>query len=402
MMWLYLPFRNLFRNLRRTLAILLTIAMGAGALFSFDGFITGVLEQYREDTIHAQYGYGQVNTKGYREKVYENPTRHWITNSGEVEDFLLDLDGVTQVFPRVSFSALIKKGNTTVSGMGQGVEAEKEAEFFTSMNVEEGKLLSTERNGILLGRGLANSLDVHPGDTVKVVATSTSGLLNDARFVVTGIFHTGSVEFDSRVFRIQLRPAQRLVKTNRVEMISLELRDLADWDTVAKAIELRFPNLEATSFAVLDKIFYQHSVDWLKAQFGVVQIIILAIVLLGIFNTVSTSVLERKQEIGNLRANGESVFSIMRLFLIESALLAIFGSLIGIALSATILTLFIDQGILMPPGPGMTRQFVVSFTFSWYMVFYTMILSTLAALIASFFAGYRVAKMAIAKALRSF
>ena len=402
MMWLYLPFRNLFRNLRRTLAILLTIAMGAGALFSFDGFIRGVLEEYREDTIHAQYGYGQVNTKGYRDKVYENPTRYWIRNGSEVEEFMMGLDGVEQVFPRASFSALIKKGNTTVSGHGQGVDGKRESEFFTSLNVEEGKLLTNEQNGILLGRGLANSLDVHPGDTVKVVATSTSGLLNDARFVVTGIFHTGSFEFDSRVFRIQLRPAQRLVKTNRVESISMELRDLSDWDRVSKAIEQRFPDLEATSFAVLDKIFYQHSVDWLKAQFSVVQIIILAIVLLGIFNTVSTSVLERKQEIGNLRANGESVFSIMRLFLIESAFLAIIGSVIGIGLSAAVLSLFIDKGILMPPGPGMTRQFLVSFSFAWPMVFYTMTLSTIAALIASFFAGFKVAKMAVAKALRSF
>jgi len=401
-MWLYLPFRNLFRNVRRTLAILLTIAMGAGALFSFDGFIRGVLEQYREDTIRAQYGYGQVNTKGYRDRVYENPTRYWIRNGTEVEDFLLSLDGVEQVFPRVSFSALIKKGNITVSGYGQGVDAEREANFFTSLNIEEGQLLTTEQNGILLCRGLANSLDVHPGDTVKVVATSTSGLLNDARFVVTGIFHTGTAEFDNRVFRIQLRPAQRLVKTNRVELISLELRDLSDWTSVAQAVEQRFPNLEATSFAVLDKIFYQHSVDWLKAQFSVVQIIILAIVLLGIFNTVSTSVLERKQEIGNLRANGESVFSIMRLFLIESAFLAIIGSVIGIALSAIALTIFADQGILMPPGPGMTRQFLVSFTFVWPMVFYTMALSTVAALLASFFAGFKVAKMAIAKALRSY
>ncbi|MDX8430443.1 MAG: FtsX-like permease family protein [Candidatus Algichlamydia australiensis] len=402
MIWFFLAFRNLFRNVRRTLAILLTIAMGAGALFSFDGFITGVLEQYREDTIRAQYGYGQVNTKGYRDKVYEDPTRHWILNSRQVEEFLLRLDGVEQVFPRANFSALLKKGNTTVSGYGQGIEAAKEAEFFTSLNVEEGKLLTDEPNGILLGRGLANSLGVSPGDRVRVVATSAKGLLNEANFVVTGIFHTGSVEFDSRVFRIQLNRAQRLVRTNRVELISLALRDLSDWDHVAKTVEEAYPNLEATSFAELDKIFYQHSVDWLKAQFRVVQIIILSIVLLGIFNTVSTSVLERKEEIGNLRANGESVFSIMRLFLTESAMLALIGSLVGIGLSAIILTLFVDKGILMPPGPGMTRQFLVSFTFGWPMVFYTMAMSVVAALIASFFAGFRVAKMPIAKALRSF
>ncbi len=401
-MWLSLAFRNLFRNFRRTLAILFTVGLGAGALFSFDGFINGVLNEYRDNTIHSHYGYGQVNTAGYRDTVFEQPTRHWIRNGAQLEEFLMGLDEVEQVFPRVNFSALLKRGNTTVSGFGQGIEALKEADFFYGLNVEEGVTLTDERNGILLGRGLANALNVGPGDRVKVVATSTKGLLNDASFVVTGIFHTGSIDFDSRVFRIQLNQAQRLIKTNRIELVSLALRDDANWDAVAAKIENAFPYLEATSFAVLDKVYYQHSVDWLNAQFNVIQLIILSIVLLGIFNTVSASILERKQEIGNLRANGESIFSIMRLFLAEGAMLAILGSCIGIAISAFALKVFVDKGLLMPPGPGMTRQFLVTFHFEWGMVFYTMALSCIAAMIASFLAGFRVARMSISKSLRSY
>lgn len=401
-MWLFLAFRNLFRNFRRTLAILFTVGLGAGALFSFDGFINGVLNEYRDSTIHSHYGYGQVNTAGYRDTVFEQPTYHWIRNGAQLEEFLMGLDEVEQVFPRANFSALLKRGGTTVSGFGQGVEALKEADFFYGLNVEEGVALTDERNGILLGRGLANALNVKPGDSIKVVATSTKGLLNDAKFVVTGIFHTGSIDFDSRVFRIQLNQAQRLIKTNRIELVSLAMRDDADWDAVAGKIEAAFPNLEATSFAVLDKVYYQHSVDWLKAQFNVIQLIILSIVLLGIFNTISTSILERKQEIGNLRANGESIFSIMRLFLAEGAMLAILGSCIGVAVSAFALKVFVDKGLLMPPGPGMTRQFLVTFHFEWRMVFYTMALSCIAAMIASFLAGFRVARMSISESLRSY
>ena len=66
-----------------------------------------------------------------------------------------------------------------------------------------------------------------------------------------------------------------------------------------KHIHSKFPKLEA-SFSELDKVYYQNSVDWLDTQFYVVQLIILSIVLLGIL--ISTSILERKQEIGNLRA----------------------------------------------------------------------------------------------------
>ncbi len=400
-MWFILSLRNLFRNSRRTMAILFTVALGSGALFSFDGFISGVLKELRYNTVHATSGYGQINTQGYRQTVFEEPTDHWISNREEVQDFISHLDGVENVFPRVSFSALLKSGNTTVGGSGQGIEASKEADFFHSLNVEKGEMLNLQPNGIILGRELANALHVEPGDSVTVIATSIKGAIDNDEFVVTGIFHTGSLEVDSHIFRIQLDAAQKLLKTSKIESFSLALRDFSNWTAVAKEVESSFQDLEATSFDVLEEINYKHSVDWLKAQFKVVQVIILAIVLLGIFNSISGSILERKQEIGNLRANGESIFQVMKLVITEGALLAIMGSVLGMVGAYSVLMLFVDKGLLMPPGPGQTRQFLVTFSFEWSMVFFTLMLSSIAAIIASFLAGIKVAKMTITKSLRA-
>ncbi len=400
-MWLLLAIRNLSRNIRRTVAVLFTVALGTGALFSFDGFIKGVLKELKYNTIHANYGFGQIYTKGYRDSAFEDPTKHWISDGAQLEEFLSTQDGVEQVFPRVSFSALLKNGNRTVGGAGQGVDAKREASFFHSLNVEEGRMLESEEKGILLGRGLARALSVQPGDTVTVIATSMRGAISKDRFVVTGIFHTGSAEFDRRMFRIQLKAAQSLLKTEKIELVSLGLKSESDWPRIAQAAESAFPHLEAVPFHVLDKIYYQHSVDWLNAQFNVVQIIILSIVLLGIFNTISASILERKQEIGNLRANGESAMSVLRMIAFEGIFLAILGSLVGMALAYAGLMLFVDQGLLMPPGPGQTREFVVSFYFDWRIIVSSLALSSAAACIASCFAGLRIVRMPIAQLLRS-
>lgn len=400
-MWFFIAYRNLFRNLRRTIAILMTVGIGAGALFSFAGFINGILIEYRESTIHSHYGYGQINTKGYRDTAFENPIKHWIDEWPRLSLFLTDQKGVKEVFPRASFSALLKKGNKTISGHGEGIEGEREADFFTSLNIEEGEALRDQPHGILLGKGLAAALNVHPGDTVTVIATSAKSVINDQKFTVTGVFHTGNAQFDKNVFRIPIRDAQDLLKTNRIESISLGLYQLSDWEGVAKAIQEKFPTLEATAFDELDKIYYKHSVDWLNAQFGVVLCIILGIVILGIFNSVSASILERKQEIGNLRANGESVLEVMRLIVAEGALVSFLGSVIGIGISYAFLMGFIHQGLEMPPGPGQTRQFLVTFSFTWPIILKTVAYNTLAALIASFLAGIKVARMPIAKALRS-
>ena len=396
-----LCFRNLFRNVRRTIAVFLTVALGAGALFSFQGFIKGVLVDYRESTIHAHYGNGQINTKGYRDTVYEKPWKHWVANWGEVASVALRNPAVEHVFPRVTVNGMLIHGNKSITGQGQGIDAKEEAKFFTALNIEEGQTLSDQQNGILLGKGLAQALDAHPGDKITLYTKAVNGSISKGKFTVTGIFHTGIADFDNRVFRIQIDKAQDLLETDQVESISLGLSDQSHWKEVSTAVAQAFPGLEAASFSELDKVYYQNSVDWLETQFYVVQAIILSIVLLGIFNTISTSILERKQEIGNLRANGESTFDVMKLILCEGAILGLIGSLIGIGLTHVVAKALLHKKILMPPGPGATKQFFISFYFSFGMAAKTVALSVISALAASFLAGIKVARMPIAKALRS-
>lgn len=400
-MYILLSFMNLFRNTRRTLAILLTIALGTGVLFSFKGFIHGVLSQYKDSTIHAHYGHGQINTKNYRDSAYAEPWKHWMSNWQEINQYLSAQENIEYIFPRVSFSGLLKNGSVAMGGSGQGILADREAEFFHGLKIVAGEPLTNQKNGILLGVGIAKALGVKPGDKLLLLVNSVNGTIKEAEVQVTGISETGSLDFDNRMFRVQLAQAQTLLNTSDIESISLGLKEDEYWDAFAAEFDKAFPALETISFAVLDKVYYQHSIDWLNAQFHVIQIIILSIVLLGIFNSISASILERKQEIGNFRANGESVGSVMQLITFEGAFLGLLGSCLGIAGTYIILKAFLDNGILMPPGPGLTRPFYISFQFEWRMVYGTLGLSMAAAVVASILAGMRVAKMPIAKALRS-
>ena len=402
MMSISLAFRNLFRNLRRTIAILLTVGLGAGALFSFQGFINGVLTDYKETTIHSHHGNGQVNTKGYRKTVYEEPSKYWVENYADLEYFLSQKEEVEHVFPRVSIGGMLVHNKISITGQGQGIIAKREAEFFDGLNIDEGEALVAQSNGILLGRGLANALDAHPGDLIKFYTKDVKGKTRQATFEVTGVFYTGSVDFDGRVFRIPLDKAQELLRTDKVESVSIGLSDHEYWQSVAASVEQAYPQLEATSFAELNKVYYQHSVDWLKAQFHVVQIIILSIVLLGIFNTISASVLERKQEIGNLRANGESKWDVMKQIVSEGIFLGVIGSILGLGLTYIIAKGFLHNGILMPPGPGSTKQFFIKFQFNGMMIVSTVVLSIISVVVASILSGMKVVRMPIAKALRAY
>ena len=167
-MMLSLCFRNLLRNIRRTIAILLTVALGAGALFAFQGFIQGVLTEYSNSTIHAHHGNGRLNTKGYRDTIHQKPWDHWIANWEEIRNTLYQDPAVEHVFPRVTIGGMLFHGKLSITGQGQGIDAREEAEFFDKLNIEEGVPLSTQPKGILLGKGMARALNVKPGDKVTL------------------------------------------------------------------------------------------------------------------------------------------------------------------------------------------------------------------------------------------
>jgi putative ABC transport system permease protein len=400
-MLIRLALRNLLRNPRRTAAVLLTIAVGTGSLFLFHGFNTGIMNQYRDNTVHARFGHGQVNTRGYRDQVFEVPQEHWIADWQRVGERLRRIPGVELLFPRVGFAALVTNGRVTVSGRGEAIDGAAESRFFTTLNVIDGRILAGEPDGILLGRGIARALDAHAGGRLTVMVQDAQGRINRAELSVVGVFHTGLREIDDTLLRIPLAQGQRLLGTDRVELIALGLRSTDDWERVRQVIDSEFPQLETASFAVLDKVYYQHSVDWLAAQFAVIRLIILAIVVLGIFNTVSVSVLERKQEIGNLRANGESVAEVTWLLVLEGASLGILGATLGIAMALGLDFAFLREGILMPPAPGITRQFRVLIEFQPAMAALAFALGTVATLVATTLAAIRVVRMPIGEALRA-
>lgn len=393
--------RNLRRSPRRTLTVLLTVALATGALFVFDGFNVGMTNQYRESSIRARFAHGQLVTAGYREQVYEKPWEHWIRDWAALRAELLGLPGVQQVFPRVEFSALLSVGRRTVAARGQGVDGVEESKFFTTMNLQQGVTLSNEPEGILIGSGLARALDVKPGSTVTVLATTVEGTLNAFDGTVTGVFHTGAKDYDDAVFRLPIDKAQFLIDSPLVESVALGLTDLSAWESVAAAVRARRPDLETVPFDEIDKVYYKHSVDWLTAQAGVIQLIVLMIVLLGILNSVATSILERKQEIGHLRANGESPREIMSLFAIEGVAVGLLGAIVGLALGVILSMTLLQGGIEMPPPPGLTRTLRATVELRPAMAVATLIMGSVTALVGSLLAGLRVVRLPVGEALRS-
>jgi putative ABC transport system permease protein len=393
--------RNIFRNPRRTVKVLLTVSIGVGALFLFEGFNKGIIAKYRHNTIRSRYGNGSVHLKGYREKLVVKPQKDWIDNWKDLRKKLKRIPGVKHVFPRVGFSGLISNGRMTVGGLGEGVDYKEESKFFTSLSVVEGELMTSHDDGILVGVGLAKMLAIKPGDRVTVIASTVFGSSNAVDLFVTGIVRTGVKTFDDKMFRIPLEQALQLLDIDRVESFSLGLESHNKWKSVEEHISSNMSGYSATSFEVLDKLFYQNFVDLLNFEFDVIQIIILAIVVLGIFNAISTSIFERKQEIGNLRANGESKLDVLKMLLGEGLVLGVVGGLTGILISVCLNKLVLSNGIPMPPFPGLTKTFPIVLELDFNMAITTFLLGAVCLLWATIVSGLKVVRIDIAESLRS-
>lgn len=395
-----IAFKNLSRQKTRTIAVLVTVALGISSLMIYHGFNTGIMNQYRENTIHARYGHGQINTKGYRDTIWEKPWEHWMESSHPALKEVSESKEVLNVFPRVSFYALVNNGNRSISGLGEGVVGKIEAPFFNTINIIKGENLSTEEEGIVMGKGLAEALGLTIGDRVTILVNTVDGSLNGLDFYVTGIFHSGMKYFDDVFFKIQLDKAQSLLDTTKIEYAAVGLHHIEDWKKLESEVA-KNPDLEATAFNVLDKVYYQNSVDFLQAQFNFILIVIFTIVVLGIFNTVSTIIMERKNEIGNLRANGESKTEIMILIMTEGLLLGLIGTVVGIFIAYLLNFTLLSQGIEMPPGPGITRQFITHVELRPYFILVCLFIGIFSTLIGSFLAGRKVVKMPISDLLRN-
>jgi putative ABC transport system permease protein len=355
---IHIAWRNLFRNPRRTLASLLTVSLGAAGLTVYQGFNNGMTNSYRENRIRVQYAHAQFYQQNYRTRAVEEPWKMWFTNAEAIEEKLKKISNVIEVYPRVTFFSMLQKGGITLAGKGEGVVSKKENAFFDHLNFEEGHPLNSTGE-IVLGQGLAKGLGAKAGDVVTLLGQTVNGQMNGADLTVAGIFHTGIKDFDDTMFRIDLTDAQSLLGTNRVEYFAIQTTGVSDWDIVSNEVNKKIPGYDLVSFDELDEVFYGNAVRFLNSQFQFMRAILMVLVGLGIFNMISVGLLERAGEVGALRANGEPRKRLMKIFILENAMIGIIGGAIGIALAWVVVEVFLRNGVSMPPAPATTRWLLV-------------------------------------------
>jgi ABC-type lipoprotein release transport system permease subunit len=204
-------------------------------------------------------------------------------------------------------------------------------------------LTSDDRVGILIGRGLADSLGVGVGQKVNLALVNSDGRPDEGTFTIRGLFSTGIPSYDQSAVFMPLDKAQAFTGTSgHASLIMILLNSQDDADKVAAA--LRGPAVSVLTWSDLNKIF----IDLMQTAtsfYVILDGIVILIVAVIIVNTLLMSVFERVREMGILAALGMKGGQIRQMFLLEAATLGVIGIAVGLVLGAAGVAYLATTGI---------------------------------------------------------
>ena len=398
---LSLAARNLTRHRARTLISLSAIAFGVVALVLAGGFIEWIFWAIREASIQTGLGHIQISRPGFREAGFADPKGFLLPAGAPELEVVRSAPKVVMVDERLALSGLASHGDITLAFTGEAVDPDAETVVSKALPVSGDTLSKADPAGVLLGRGLVSALHVKVGEPVTFLVNLPDGGVNAVEGKVRGSFTTGVKAYDDSAVRMPVSLGRELLRTqgSHVWVVALSATEHTD-ETVAYLHSKLSPDrFEVASWRDLSD-FYRKSVTLLSRQLYGVALLIGVIIVLGISNTLTMNVLERTGEIGTMMAIGTPRRKVLRLFVLEGALLGLIGGLGGLALGLLLAHGLSYIGIPMPPPPGRTESYSAQIIVTWPLAVLAVAIAFGATLLASLYPALKASRLPIVDALR--
>jgi putative ABC transport system permease protein len=395
--------RNVFRQRARTFATLTSIALGVGGLIIVGGFVQDIFIQLGEAIIHGQTGHIQITRKGFQEGRTRSPEKYLIQDVPALRAQLAAQEGTAAVLGRLNFTGTLNNGKRDLGIIGEGIEPDAEAKMngIYVRHTEGRPLADTDKLGIVVGHGVAKTLNLRVGDNVTLLISLAEGAINTMEFEVVGVFQTFSKDFDARAVRISLSSAQELMDTESIHLLIMMLDNTSLTDRIAANVEtlLKPKGFEISLWRELSD-FYSKTIELYDRQFGVMRLIILCMVLLSVANSVNMTLFERTREFGTVLAIGSRPSTVFRQIVGESIFIGACGALLG-AIVGILGALVISYiGIPMPPPPNADIGYTAYIRINAFEIAIAALIGWTATILASIVPARRASRIEITEALR--
>jgi lipoprotein-releasing system permease protein len=239
--------------------------------------------------------------------------------------------------PYINAQGMFAQGDVVRGALVRGIDPLLEPQVSDiARNIRGGAItdLADGRFNVILGVELARALRVSVGDKVTLISpqgnVTPAGIVPRLRqFTVVGTFESGHFEFDSTLAMIDIGDAKRLYRAQGPNGVRLRLKDAEQAPQVAQQLAASLePGLLVRDWSRQNPTYFAA----VRAEKRMMFIILTLIVAVAAFNLVSTLVMtvtEKQSDIAILRTLGASPRSVMVVFIVQGALIGVFGTLIG-------------------------------------------------------------------------
>lgn len=344
-LYLRLAWRNIWRHRRRTLIIVLAMSLTLALMMFYDGLMNGFTDAIYGNAVKVLGGNIQVHARDYRAQASSLPLLpladpQAVIKAAEANPLTL---AATQ---RISTGGLVTSREGAFAVGITGVEPEKEqAVNIIGQYVKSGRNLNTsDTDSILIGKGLADAMNVQVGDRITMVGHTQHQQIRQRTMTIVGIFDLGMTDIEKQTVYISLGEAQSLFDLpGQTTEIAIFLQKIGTEAGVIESLKAGLSDYEIESF----QANYPELASAINSKNGVMDIfsiIIIGIAGVGILNLLLMAVYERTREIGVLGAIGFKAHQIALLFILEGTMIGLVGTMAGIVLGLAI------NGALMKVG----------------------------------------------------
>lgn len=345
MIW-FVSWRNIWRNRVRSGVIIMAISLGIFAGVFMMAFFRGIANQRLESAIMTEISHIQIHTPRFSDV---SDIEFYFKDSQEILDSLRSASGVIGASRRVVLNIMISSAEKSTGIKLVGVEPEMEKQVtLLYEKVDTGSYLNSMKRGrpILIGKKLADKLDVNTGSKVVAGMLDLSGQPVYHQFRVSGIFNTSSGPFEEGTAFVRYSDLLEItgLPPNSAHEISVLLDNEDRTAEIVNRISGLLPELEVKSWnQIMPELNYL--TETLDYYMYIFIIIILLALGFGIVNTMLMTVLERIKELGMLMAVGMNKKRIFSMIMLETVYLSLTGGVIGILLGSAASLYFGSKGI---------------------------------------------------------
>jgi len=344
MLFLRLAWRNIWRHKRRTIIIVLAMSLTLALMMFYDGLMNGFTDAIYGNAVKVLGGNIQVHAEGYRTQASSTPLLP-LTDAQAVVSAAEANPLVDAATLRITTGGLVTSREGAFAVGITGVEPEKELKVnIIGQYVTDGRnLTSADTDSILIGKGLADAMNVKVGDRISMVGRSQHKQMRQRTMTIVGIYDLGMADIEKQTVYISLGEAQSLYELSAPTEVAIFLQHLGQENEVITSLKSSVPGYEIESF----EANYPDLASAINTKGGVMNIfsvIIIAIAGVGILNLLLMAVYERTREIGVLGAMGLKPRQISLLFVLEGIMIGLVGVATGIVLGLAL------NGYLMKVG----------------------------------------------------